>query len=102
MYTITITGTTRERVVDSGEEQLVVAAAIKKDGRVVDLRNLGFPLDKSEDEIREELAKVLAAYVRDQEIATQTQRSEELNANADELKEKLEGMSIEHASEQKS
>lgn len=102
MHTITITGTTRERVVDSGQELLAVGVAIENDGVTVAERVLGFPLDTSEEQIREELAKVLAAFVRDQEIATETQRSEELNANADELQAKLEGMTIEHESEPKS
>jgi hypothetical protein len=102
MHTITITGTTRERVVDSGQELLAVGVAIENDGETIAERVLGFPLDATEDAIREELAKVLAAYVRDIEIATQTQRSEQLNASADELQAKLEGMTIEHESEPKS
>jgi hypothetical protein len=101
VYTITITGTKRERVVETGQELLAVGVAIEKDGETVAERVLGFPLDSTEDAIGEELAKVLAAFVRDQEIATQTQRSEELNTNADELQGKLEGLTIEHESDQK-
>jgi hypothetical protein len=96
MHTITITGSTRERVVDSGEELIAVLAVIQNDGETVAERRLGFPLDATEDHIRDELAKVLAAFVRDQEIATATQRSEELNTHADDVQANLEGVTIEH------
>lgn len=96
MHTITITGSTRERVVDSGEELIAVAVVIQNDGETVAERRLGFPLDTTEDQIRDELAKVLSAFVLDQEIATATQRSEELNAHADEVQANLEGVTIEH------
>lgn len=96
MYTITITGTARERVVDTGQELIVVSAIIEKDGESVTEKRLGFSLDATEDAIRDELGKVLAAYVRDQEIATETQRSETMNAQADEVQKNLEGLTIEH------
>ena len=96
MHTITITGTTRERVVNSGQELLAVGVTIDSDGDTIAEHVLGFALDTSEADIREELAKVLTAFVRDQEIATETQRSEELNANADELQAQLEGVTIKH------
>jgi hypothetical protein len=96
MYTITITNTTRGRVVDTGTDFI----DIQKDGETVAERKLGFSLDATAKQIRAELQAVLAAYVRDQEIAAETQRSEEQNAHAHEVQADLEGMTIEHESVQ--
>jgi hypothetical protein len=100
MYTITITGTTRERVVDSGDEYIAVSAEIQKDGETVAKRRFGFLFDSTEDHIRTTLSRVLEAYIRDQELAKDTERSEKLNANADALEAKLAGMVVEHESNQ--
>lgn len=94
MYSISIRSTNLDRVVETGAEFVDVEAAITKDGETIAIKRLGFPLSTSRDEVQAELSNVLSAWLRDQEIAAETERSEAEHANAAEVQKSLEGMTI--------
>lgn len=81
-------------IVEDNVEILNVVFDIMDGDKVVEERKLGYPLETVQEDIEADLSKFLKSYLRDIEIGEVTKRSEELNKNANEIKENLEGTEI--------
>ncbi len=81
-------------IVEDNVEILNVVFDIMDGDKVVEERKLGYPLEITQKDIKADLSKFLKSYLRDIEIGEATKRSEELNKNANEIKENLEGTEI--------
>lgn len=99
-YSIKVISIKPDTNLDTGERFLDVEAHIlNEDGEEVVTKKLGLPIDTTEKGVKEELAKVLNAYVADMEYydsaaGQKSKQVEEENKHADTLAESLVGKEI--------
>ena len=99
-YSIKINSVVPDTNNDTGERFLDVSVDIlDEQGEVALSKRLSYPIDTTEETIREDLAKVLAAHTADTEYAAsaagqKSQQIEEENKHADTLAESLVGEEI--------
>lgn len=99
-YSIKIISVIPDTNNDTGERFLdVLANILDESGELVASKRLGYPIDTTEEGIREELAGVLRAYVADVEYNNSAagQKSKEVeqqNKHADTLAKSLVGEEI--------
>jgi hypothetical protein len=93
MYTAKILGVEKERIQESGEDQLAVSFELS-DGSESSVFREGFPLDTSEDVIEEAVQARLSLYKQERERAEANKEADALQAQADETISKLEGKKL--------
>lgn len=79
----------RDHIVKSGEEFMEVTFEIMNDGKLMDVKKLGFPVDVTKNEIKKELKKLLQLLTEEMERSEVQQEEEAKNEKADKLAEDL-------------
>lgn len=93
MSSIKIIDSKKERLVSTGELQLVVNAVITDGDKQIPI-NRGFPLTESKESITAELQKALALYEEEKARSVENADAEEAEAAADETIEGLKDLEI--------
>ena len=94
MFTLTITSIKKDHSIPDGSDYLDVQFDILNDDEVVLSPRHAFPLDTPEDTIKADLTKFLETYVAEQATAQDNSKVEEIQKQADETIQSLEGLEI--------
>lgn len=92
--TAKITRVSRDRIVKSGEEFLDVDVEVSKDGELLDVKKLGFPVEATKEEIAKAIEKMLSTLTDEMERSEVQQKEESVNEHAEKLVEEVVGLEI--------
>lgn len=92
--TAKITSVSRDRIVKSGEEFLDVEVEVSKDGELLNIKKLGFPVEVSQDELKKAIEKLLSTLTEEMEHSEVQQKEDLINENAEKLVEEVTGLEI--------
>lgn len=94
MHTLTITSIEKKHSIPDSTDFLEVSFSIALDGEEVHAGIHGFPLESTEDEIKESLNQVLTTFLSDQELSASNEEADALNNQADAVIANLSGLSL--------
>jgi len=83
MYKLVVDNIKKEYFQAQNENVLVANCSINLEDKEIEKRSFSFPLDTSEEELKEELKKFIANYNLEAELAQKNKALDEANVEAD-------------------
>ena len=84
----------KDILIETGEDFFDVKIEISEGEEIVEVRKLAFPLESSSEFIKGEVKKYIKTFNADKILAKKSKEKEELNSQADEVIEDLEGIMV--------
>jgi len=94
MITGNIKSITKAILQENNSTFLDVELELWEDGKLIEIRKLGYPLTATAEEIKEDLKKYVANYNAEIEMAVKNKEMDELHAKASETINELNGLEL--------
>ena len=84
----------KDILIETNKEFLDVEIEISNEDKIVAVRKLAFPFEKTSKEIKSAVEKYVETYNADADLAEKNKEREKLNSQADKVIEDLEGLTV--------